>query len=218
MQTPVEYLSHFGDDLMVANAARVSMAVWHPMFTERDERLIHYLAREKHWTPFGHPQIHLRITAPIAIARQLFRSTVGTVRSETSRRYVDKPPTYFTPQVWRSRPPNNIKQGSGEPLSEEAQDKITHCYNKAVRVATECYTQLLGYGVAPEQARFALPQATETQWVETGSLAYWARIYELRNDHHAQVEVQDYAHAIAAIIDPLFPVSWAALTRGHTHV
>ena len=210
----VDYIHHFGDDLMVVNTARVSMDKRHETFEDgKDDRLIEYLAEHEHWTPFGHPQVQLRITAPIFVARQWFRSVIGVARNEVSRRYVDSDPVFFTPNTWRARPTANIKQGSGDGLEPHDQKVAFEILQRAQDMAEQAYFQLLDIGVAPEQARMVLPQSMETTWIETGSLAYWARVFKLRADHHAQGEIQDLAAMVAEVVQPLFPVSWRALTQ-----
>jgi thymidylate synthase (FAD) len=198
---------------MVANSARVSMDKYHEVFDESDERLIQYLAKNDHWTPFGHPQIQMRIKTPIFVARQWYRSVVGVARNEVSRRYVDSDPEFFSPKMWRERPDENIKQGSGGALDLEEQIACSRAYGHAVGVCQAAYDRLLREGVAPEQARMVLPQSMMTTWIETGSLAYWARVCNLRIDAHAQVEIQDLARKVSDQIAPHFPVSWAALTH-----
>ena len=207
-----ELLGVFGDDLMVANCARVSMAKHHETFdSDSDARLINYLAREGHWTPFGHPQAQFRVQAPICVARQWYRHTVGTVRSEVSRRYVDDEPRFFEPKEWRSRPKGNIKQGSGEPLLWALKNVADIVLMDVHAAATTAYHKLLNHGVAPEQARMVLPQTMYTQWIETASLYYWARLCRLRLDAHAQQEIRELAEDIAAALRQRFPVSWHAL-------
>lgn len=209
-----ELLHHFGDDLMVVNAARVSFGKWRDMFGEDDARLIRYLAKHEHIAPFFHPQIQFRITAPIFVARQWFRSEVGTARSpknEISRRYVDEDPEFFIPNTWRGRPVGSVKQGSsGEILACLNADLI---FANACAAAKKTYKDLLELGVAPEQARMVLPQATYTQWIETGSLHFWARLCGLRIQSDAQKETRDLAMQVSYAIARLFPVSWAALTQ-----
>jgi thymidylate synthase (FAD) len=207
----VELLDKMGSDLTVVNAARVSFAKQSDSFNESDERLIKYLAAHKHWTPFSQCQVQLRISAPIFVARQAFKSSVGTSRNEISRRYVCDKPMYYTPTEWRSRPTNGMKQGSGEPIEFKKQGTCTGIYRLAIDAAQEAYDNLLSFGVAPEQARMVLPQAMMTEWIETGSLAYWARFYGLRSSPDAQKEIQDLAEKIDAVIAPLFPISWSAL-------
>jgi len=206
-----ELLSVFGDDLMVINAARVSVDKYHEVFDESDEKLVHYLATHDHWTPFGHPQIQMRIKAPIFVARQWYRSVVGVARNEVSRRYVDSEPEFFTPDTWRSRPEGSIKQGSGKALGESVSVMLRSISRRVHNEALASYLEMLGLGVAPEQARMVLPQSMYTTWIETGSLAYWARVCNLRLDAHAQGEIQDLAKQVYWLIKPEFPVSWSAL-------
>ena len=215
-----EYLDHFGSDLMVANVARESMAKWKTTFDESDAKLIRYLAASDpiHWSPFSHPKIQLRITIPFAIARQWEKHRIGAIRgydlydqNEISRRYVDDTPHFFSPEQWLARPEKSIKQGSADPLPD--QGDLRWIYNEAMNHALNAYEELLRRGVAPEQARFVLPVSTMTEWVETGSLMYWARLCKQRMDGHAQTEIRHLASRVADIIAPLFPVSWSALTE-----
>jgi thymidylate synthase (FAD) len=223
----VQYVSHMGDDLTVVNAARVSFnkeSEWcgehrwtgtlvDKTLLARDEKLIAYLAKHKHWTPFAHPQITLRIKAPISIRTQLFKHKQGFVENEISRRYVTDEPEFYIPQ-WRSKPTNGAKQGSEDFIDNDTMvEHFSQMYEELVSKAHGYYNFLIGSGVAPEQARFILPQGTYTEWWWTGSLAAYARVYALRSDPHAQWEVRQYADAISALIEPLYPVSWKALTN-----
>lgn len=206
-----EYIAHFGDDLTVVNAARVSFAKAKTELDERDTGLIQYLARHGHTSPFFHPQVQLRITAPIFIARQWYRSNVGVARNEVSRRYVDDGLDFFRPDEWRRRPDGTIKQGSGESVGPEVNEKFRAIQEELEDTAQYAYTVAIATGIAPEQARMLLPQSMETQWIETGSLAYFSRVCKQRLDPHAQKEIQTLAQQVGAIIQPLFPVSWLAL-------
>jgi thymidylate synthase (FAD) len=221
----VEYVDHLGDDLTVVNAARVSFnkeSDWdsEPNWTgyreqklsDRDRKLIKYLATHKHWTPFAHPQITLRIKAPIFVRTQLFKHKVGFTENEVSRRYVSDPPSVYMPR-WRGKPTNGAKQGSEDfmPIDEDYNTVNRH-YEMTVKEALLTYDELLNRGVAPEQARAVLPQGTYTEWWWTGSLAAYARVFSQRSDPHAQWECRQYADAINLIIQPLFPHSWVALT------
>ena len=208
----IELLDHMGDDLAVVNAARVSMHKESHKVCADDEKLIRYLATHNHWTPFAHVQFQFRIKMPIFVAREYFKHYAGLVKNEVSRRYVDTPPEFWTSNgAWRGRA-ENVKQGSGDLLPEEVCDEATRLYWEAVDVCSENYRAMLDIGVCPEQARTLLPQSMLTEFVETGSLAAYARIYNLRSDPHAQVEIQEYAHAIGEAIAPIVPVSWKALT------
>jgi thymidylate synthase (FAD) len=222
----VDFISVMGDDLTVVNAARVSFnkesewdieRTWNFNVTskelqEKDKKLIAYLAKHKHWTPFAHPQITLRIKAPIFIRTQLFKHKVGFVENEVSRRYVVDAPEFYIPK-WRRKPTDGAKQGSSDFIQDAlVEEQLEKEYNTVIQGAIRTYENLLEQGVAPEQARSVLPQGTYTEWWWTGSLAAYARVYHQRSDPHAQWEVREYANAIGHIISPLFPVSWHALT------
>lgn len=200
-----------GSDLTVVNAARVSLDKQHDLFLAgTDDKLIRYLATHQHITPFFHPQIRLRITMPIYLLRQWQRSTVGFARNEMSRRYVSSSPLVFVPDIIRTAPSQYVKQGSGAEhlISKYLQEFMVNHVTQALFV----YDKLIELGVCPEQARGVLPQSTYTEVIETGSLYAYARLYNLRHDHHAQKEIRD----LAALLDPImvehFPVSWPALT------
>jgi thymidylate synthase (FAD) len=220
----VDNISHMGSDLTVVNAARVSFdkeSVWGLKVSEDhtcikrvlkdgDKRLINYLAKHNHWTPFGHCQVTLRETVPIFVARERFRHTVGFVYNEVSRRYVSDTPEIWRPEVWRSKPEGSIKQGSGDQFDD--QNWADDIYLEATVKAKKAYDSLIHAGIAPEQARAVLPQSMYTSYYVTGSLAAWARFYNLRAAPDAQYEIQELAEKVGEIILPLFPVSWGALT------
>ena len=208
----VELITHMGSDLTVVNAARVSMNHHHEAFTVHDERLIAYLAKHSHWTPFAHCQAQFRIDAPIFVANQLKRHQIGFALNEVSRRYVDSAPV-FEPLTWRTRPEKNIKQGSGHEFSDLLQARFRSLQERAERVSESCYLELLSLDVAPEQARAVLPQSMHTSWYWTGSLFAWARLCVQRLDSHAQGETRWVAERVAGHMNELFPVSWAALVK-----
>ena len=202
----VELIDHMGTDLTVVNAARVSYAKHSDQLNEKDKNLIHYLAANNHWTPFAHPQLTFRITASIAVARQLYRHQVGLVVNEVSRRYVTEKPTYSLPNFWRSKPEKGqSKQGSGKPL--ENQDDINEGITHALSVMRRYYEDLLHLGVAPEQARLVLPMITDTEWYWTGSLMAFIRVYLERITPNAQEETREVVHAIGVHLRNLFPHS-----------
>ncbi len=203
----VTYITHSGDDLLVVNAARVSMKKKSDSVDEKDKKLIEYLAKHNHWTPFGHPHITLHIKVPIFVARQIMRSNVGIVYNEVSRRYVDDDPEFWWPEDgWRKRA-ENVKQGSSdETISLEIFDADRYAFD-----ACSVYDYMLQEGVAPELARIVLPQNMYTEFYMTGSLAAFARVCKLRLDNHAQKEIREVAKQISDIIEPLFPVSWKCL-------
>jgi thymidylate synthase (FAD) len=237
----VEYINHMGTDLTVVNAARVSFdkeSEWYKEpddeygygkpeleLREKDYKLISYLAKHNHWTPFSHCIVTLRESVPIFVARQRFKHMVGFSYNEVSRRYVDDEPTFYQPKEWRGKPVNK-KQGS----SDEIIDKV-RCWDPLVGPGPDwydpsylvdnhnfnslcVYNSLIGDGVAPEQARMVLPQSMFTSYYVTGSLAAWARAYGLRSKEDAQLEIRDLASQWNNIISPLFPISWSALTNG----
>ena len=204
-----EYIDHMGTDLSVANAARVSFSKWKDALDASDAKLIEYLAKHNHWTPFAHTAITLRMTAPVPIRTQCFKHKAGFVENEESRRYISTRPELFVPE-FRSRPEGSIKQGSGglHPESKLWRESYSSICNEAI----DMYDAMIEAGIAPEQARFVLPQGVEVSWIWTGSLAAYARFYGLRSAGDAQGEVQQLAAMVGDIIRPLFPVSWEALT------
>jgi thymidylate synthase (FAD) len=148
---------------------------------------------------------------PIFVAREWFRHTIGFARNEVSRRYVDFKPEVWMPTEFRERDPK-LKQGS-KATTVENNDVALDLYNRAVTVSIEAYESLLAANVAPEMARIILPQSMYTEFIETGSLAAYARLCGLRLDPSAQVEIQRYANAIHELMKDKFPVSWAALMK-----
>jgi thymidylate synthase (FAD) len=208
----VEHITHMGDDLMVVNAARVSFDKQSSYsedmkLSEADTKLIAYLAKNGHWSPFSHPQLQVRVTVPIFIANQLKRSVVGFSINEVSRRYVDDEPTFYIPDEWRGRPPKSIKQGS----SDEVITDIHEPYFELLAQAKNLYSNMLEAGVAPEMARMVLPQSMNTSWIWTGSLAAFCRVYKQRIDAHSQKESQIIAAQLGDILKAYFPVSFEAL-------
>ena len=216
----VELKDVMGSDLTVCQAARVSFnkeSNWEQegdrqVLSSKDIKLINYLAKHQHWTPFAHPQITLRVKAPIFIRTQLFKHKVGMVENEMSRRYVTDTPEFYSP-TWRNAPINGAKQGSYEFVDPVLSMELDHMNERIIENALHTYKYLLENGVAPEQARAILPQSTYTEWWWTGSLSAYARIFKQRSDAHSQWEVQQYASAIGKIIEPLFTNSWNVLTK-----
>lgn len=228
----IEYVDHLGNDLTVVNAARVSFdkeseweitetgeyydeGNWKPTYDEnlsaKDKKLIKYLANHNHWTPFSHPQITLRETVPIFVARQRFKHMVGFTYNEVSRRYVDDPPEFYFPSSWRGKP-ENAKQGSSETVVVQiGSEGISDLYEMLIQQAETLYNAMVKADVAPEQARMVLPQSMMTSYWVTGSLAAFARAYKQRIDSHSQVEIQMIAQEWDQIIRPLYSESWSAL-------
>lgn len=212
----VELIDHMGSDLSVVNAARASFGKESKEFSEKDAKLIRFLAREKHLLPFRHPQITLRMKVPIFVARQLGKSQVGMSWSEESRRYIDSDPEFFYPDKWRQRA-ESVKQGSSDeefPSSfydgygivdtkQTIEDHYTYSLN--------LYKEVLRSGMAPEQARMLLPQAMYTTVVWTGSLLSFVHLIHERTTVGTQKETRDVALQIKEILTPLYPISMEAL-------
>lgn len=210
----VEYITHSGDDLLVANAARVSLDKHHTEFQENDRRLINFLVKHGHWTPFSHPSICLRVTVPIFVANQLKKHQVGFAINEVSRRYVDNEPEFYITDKLGKRS-DNKKQGAveGEFINKfrnnlNVKDKLEIKWKDDL----EWYRYLLNQGVAPEDARMVLPLAMYTSFYWTGSLYAYSRMYNLRIKEDTQRQTREVAKMIGEIIEPLFTTSWVALT------
>jgi thymidylate synthase (FAD) len=195
----VQLIDKMGSDLSVVNAARVSFAKQSQYefidfdveaLNEKDQKLIAYLAKHNHWSPFAHTCLSFRIKAPIFVARQMAKHQVGGAWNEVSRRYVDDEPEFYFPGVWRDRA-ENTKQGSGArtiPADNEflwitESDNYTLISHRdIVESCLRWYKNAIECGVAPEQARMILPQSTMTEWIWTGSLQFFARVCNLRLD------------------------------------
>jgi len=218
MDDLVELIDFMGDDLTVVNSARVSVSKnsnWleedgKKYLNDKDIKLLRYLAKEHHWTPFSHCMLQFRIKMPIFVARQWFKSSVGFTRNEVSRRYVDDQPECYLPTEWRLKA-ENVKQGSSKDIHPES-IRITNVVRDYYEITNIIYNELLEEGICAEQARIILPVALYTEFIETGSLfAYW-RLYSLRNSKtHAQLETANYAEAIREVAVRKFPNSWRAL-------
>jgi thymidylate synthase (FAD) len=215
------YIDHMGTDLTVANAARVSFgkqsewdyldwrhSTMHPqkkILSDRDTKLIHYLAEHKHISPFGHCFASFHIKAPVFVARQLVKHKFLRW-NEISRRYVDSEPEFFHPTEWRGRS-DDKKQGSDGVI-----ESLRPTYSKTlIKIAMDNYKHLLSEGVCPEQARMVLPQSMMTEWYWSGSLDAFADMCALRCKPDTQAETAEVAWAISLKMEDLFPVSWVAL-------
>jgi thymidylate synthase (FAD) len=211
----VDLLDIMGSDLTVVNAARVSFAAESDEFGSRDKKLIRYLAKHNHWTPFGHVQVQFRVKAPVFVARQLVKHQVGLVWNEISRRYVDIIPEFHQPDSWRKKA-DNKKQGSSEESFEGREAKRWDTlYSDLVENSKALYGNMIAAGVAPEQARMVLPQSMMTEWYWTGSLAAFARVVQQRISSDAQYECQIIAQKIdqALAVAEEVSYSWACLTE-----
>jgi len=216
----VTLIDWMGSDNTVADSARVSFDKEASNYSdEQNEKLIHYLAKHNHWSPFSHCFLQFRVKAPIFIARQLQKHTVGLAWNEISRRYVDFEPEFYVPETWRSRPEGSVKQGSGGNIEDGIVKygfesiHLPTDYEEYIRMCADQYYFLLSVNVAPEQARMVLPQSMYTEWYWSGSLYAFARICNQRLGEGAQKEAGIIAQEISEHCEELFPVSWKALTN-----
>lgn len=245
----VALVHHVGDDLDVANAARVSfdkISEWEKgladdlqsfnnmvkdgwveaddpecpeiamrRLKEGDRKLINYLAKHKHHSPFNHSFLSFRVKAPIFVARQLVKHKF-LPWNEVSRRYVDSEPEFYFPEYWREKA-DNVKQGSSENfidkiwwIPEDSWYSVTDGVYESTRACLLRYNKMIENNICPEQARMVLPQNTMTEWRWSGTLGAFLDMLVLRLDSHTQAETRVVAEKIAVIVKELFPVSYAA--------
>ena len=214
----VKFIDKMGSDLSVVNAARVSFSKtseWESitpagpiegLLSKQDEKLINYLAKHNHWSPFGHASMQFHIKAPVFVARQLVKHQVGLVWNEVSRRYVDDEPEFYEPTEWRLAAEDK-KQGSSD---ETVEYDISYIYANC----NEVYQYMIKAGIAPEMARMVLPQSMMTEWYWSGTLMAFARVCNLRCKPDTQLETQMVANQIDEVGEEYFPVSWKALRDG----
>ena len=214
----VEKTDHMGSDLSIVNAARVSFGKRKKELNSGDTKLIQYLADHNHWSPFGHASMQFHIEAPIFVARQLVKHTVGLCWNEVSRRYVSDDPTFHKVDKWRGKPTDK-KQGSSDKIVDTVWQKRDGTLSRRTDtlktqvedIALANYKLMIDAGVAPEQARMILPQSTMTQWYWSGTLYAFARVCNLRCKPDAQWETKVVADLIDALCRIQFPISWEAL-------
>ena len=224
----IKLVDHMGDCFRVFEAAKATLGGSEESQFKRGEtdptRLINFLAREKHVTPFRHPQVTFECEAPIAIARQLGKHQSGFSWNERSMRYRDSVIDVFVPDMFRGRP-DKLHDGSTEVdvsekyawetynryYDEYENLNISQTYNMAIEQSVSLYEALVEAGLAPEQARFILPQGMITRWVWTGSLYGWYSVYKQRSSEHAQYEVREFARQLDEHMSKLFPIAWKAL-------
>jgi len=230
-------MDYMGSDITVVNAARVSFGKKssNTYTTDKDDKLIRYLAEHKHMSPFGHCFASFHVKAPIFVARQLVKHKFLRW-NEISRRYVDSEPEFYFPKTWRGRAKDKKQGSSGEVKIEDYKIELAFLKpntGKAVAASKDAhnewntydqieddygglmvlYTGLLDMGVAPEQARMVLPQSTMTEWYWSGSLDAFADMCNLRCAFDTQPETRFVATQISDSMRRLFPVSWAALVE-----
>ena len=205
-------IDYMGSDITVVNAARVSFGkkTNNTYTTDKDDKLIWYLAEHKHMSPFGHCFASFHVKAPVFVARQLVKHKFLRW-NEVSRRYYDGEPEFYVPDVWRGSAENKKQGSSGVvELSDNVKDGPEFIHYEA-----KClYQEMLDEGVCPEQARMVLPQSTMTEWYWSGSLDAFADMCLLRCASDTQQETQEVANQISRSMHKLFPVSWVALCKG----
>jgi len=221
-QIEATLIDSMGSDLSVVNAARVSFGkksqfegrVGGPnVLSERDTKLVKYLAKHKHLSPFGHAFASFHVKAPIFVARQLVKHKFLRW-NEISRRYVDDEPEFYTPDVWRGRSEDKKQGSDGVVEGYMLQSQVWNTPDEEMGAVKEYYNFLLDKGVAPEQARMVLPQSTMTEWYWSGSLDAFADMCRLRCASDTQYESRLVANQISEKMAKLFPVSWVALMEG----
>ena len=225
-QITVSLIDSMGSDLTTVNAARVSFGkksqfegrVGGPdVLSDRDAKLIKYLAKHKHLSPFGHAFASFHVKAPLFVARQLVKHKFLRW-NEISRRYVDDEPEFYVPDVWRGRSEDKKQGSDGEVDLREVYfrtyswtDNLSKQLELLEDETGETYQALIKAGVAPEQARMVLPQSTMTEWYWSGSLDAFADMCRLRCKEDTQYETRVVADNISEAMGKLFPVSWDSL-------
>ena len=218
------YIDHMGSDLSVVNAARVSFgkksdwefSALREGLSDRDAKLIRYLAMHKHTSPFGHAFASFHVKAPMFVARQLVKHKFLRW-NEISRRYVDNKPEFYEPDVWRGRSEDKKQGSAGTVELYNIYDKrnpdflVGETQTHYQKLQYELYQSLLDADVCPEQARMVLPASTMTEWWWSGSLDAWADMCKLRCASDTQAETRIVADQISKEMSDLFPISWKAL-------
>jgi thymidylate synthase (FAD) len=210
----IRLVDTLGDDLSIVNAARVSYDKEASEFTEKDERLINFLVREGHTSPFRHAALTFEVYAPLFVARQWWKYAVGSTHvddqngwNESSRRYVTEDEEFYVPNKyeWRSKPENS-KQGSGEPVGSKTGDYFYHELLTTIDDGVKYYHEAMDAGIAPELARLFLPAyGMYVRWRWTVSLQGAMTFLEQRLGHDAQLEIQEYARAVRSLTEQSFP-------------
>jgi len=208
----IEVLDSLGNDLTVANSARVSFGKRKKTYDKGDERLVRYLAKHKHFSPFRHLVVQFHIKAPEFVTRQLYKHVVGieTTSSsitkdhawnEVSQRYVPVD-EFYMPEAWRAQSEDS-KQASSGTIKE--QEEATEAYAAAIQVGKHYYEKLLEMGVAKEQARALLPLSCYTEFYWTASFQAVCNFIELRDKPDAQWEIRQYAIVLKKMLHELYP-------------
>jgi thymidylate synthase (FAD) len=213
----VRLVDSMGGDLSVVNAARVSYDKESTEIDEKDKKLIKFLIREGHTSPFRHSAITFEAYAPLFVARQWWKYSVSSTHvddqngwNESSRRYITEEAEFYVPEAdeWRSKPENS-KQGSGEPINPEIGKDYTKYLKNRIDDAVEMYQEAMDEGIAPELARLFLPAyAMYVRWRWTVSLQGVITFLDQRLEHDAQWEIQQYAKAVLDLTKQRFPATF----------
>jgi thymidylate synthase (FAD) len=186
----IELLNHFGDDLMIANIARVSYDKESKQTSDRDARLLKFLAEHKHTTPFRHAQLQFRVECPIFVERQLFTHQIGWARNSISGRYVDFSDTYWMPEKLRFQSQDS-KQGSSGDIPDNYNEYFIGKMNSIIEQSKDLYREMSEYGVAKELCRVHLPLCLQTKFIWTGSFQAFVHLCQLRLKPDAQLETRE---------------------------
>lgn len=218
----VRLVDTLGNDLSVVNAARVSYDKEVAEFGKADERLISFLIREGHTSPFRHAALTFEVYAPLFVARQWWKYAVASTHideqngwNESSRRYITEDEEFYIPSAssWRSKPENS-KQGSGEPIHFSLGYHYTNKLNEFIEMGTQLYHEAMNDNIAPEIARLFLPAyGMYVRWRWTVSLQGVMTFLDQRLEHDAQKEIQDYAVAVKELAHQAFPKTFEALNK-----
>jgi thymidylate synthase (FAD) len=216
----VRLVDTLGNDLSVVNAARVSYDKEVAEFGKADERLINFLIREGHTSPFRHAALTFEVYAPLFVARQWWKYAVASTHvdeqngwNESSRRYITEDEEFYVPSAsaWRSKPENS-KQGSGEPIHFSLGYHYTNKLNEFIEMGTQLYHEAMTDNIAPEIARLFLPAyGMYVRWRWTVSLQGVMTFLDQRLEHDAQKEIQEYALAVKDLSHEAFPETFKAL-------
>jgi thymidylate synthase (FAD) len=218
----VRLVKHMGDDLDPVNSAKVSFAKESLEFGDREARLLAFLQREEHSSVFRHSALTFEVYAPLFVARQWWKYAVASTHledqngwNESSRRYVTETPEFYVPtkNEWRSAPAN-MKQGSGEPVSEDWGEHFTERLNVLLETGENLYNLAMENGICAEQARLFLPAyGLYVRWRWTVSLGAAMHFLNQRLEHDAQKEIQDYAVAVRDLTATKFPVCMETISK-----
>ena len=220
----IEVIDSLGNDLTVVNSARVSFGKRKDKWDKSDERLVRYLAKHKHYSPFRHLQVQFHVKAPEFVMRQWYKHVVGIETTsnssakdhawnEISGRYVEVE-DFYIPEIWRKQSKDNKQASEGE-LDDEHNSRAKWYYKVALDTTKNLYDKMLTMGVAKEQARSMLPlsQYTEVYW--TASFQAIMNFIELRNEKTSQVEIQEYARVLLEHMNEVFPMTTKLWSEAH---